>query len=196
MASAKIFNHNFFSKPNLLNSYWAGFIAADGCIDDTKYSKKLKITLAHKDRNHLFRLKKYINYSGKIYRHQFSVIELVSNKLCEDLRKNFNITPRKSLTLKPPKGLTKRQTLAYIIGYIDGDGYIGVIDNTKRIKILGTKFVLNWIRKQLLQHEKQLTDVKKYDKNVYTFYIYGKKASNITKLLNSIKVPKLKRKWR
>ncbi len=27
-------NNNFFSVPNTINSYWAGFIAADGCVSE------------------------------------------------------------------------------------------------------------------------------------------------------------------
>jgi len=38
-------NHNYFSEVTLENSYWAGFIAADGCI--TK--NYVKIMIAQKD---------------------------------------------------------------------------------------------------------------------------------------------------
>ena len=29
-------DYDYFAVPNVQNSYWAGFIAADGCIDDVK----------------------------------------------------------------------------------------------------------------------------------------------------------------
>ena len=46
-------NDNFFEKTDVLNCYWAGFIAADGCIIEGKKQNQLSIGLAKKDFNHL-----------------------------------------------------------------------------------------------------------------------------------------------
>ena len=43
-------NHDFFTVPNKLNSYWAGFIAADGCVTGKHI---LAIKLSEKDKEHL-----------------------------------------------------------------------------------------------------------------------------------------------
>jgi hypothetical protein len=45
------FDENFFEVPNLLNCYWAGFIAADGNI--SKNNKKFSIQIGDKDFIHL-----------------------------------------------------------------------------------------------------------------------------------------------
>ena len=46
-----IFDENFFGIPNLINSYWAGFLAADGNIRTNK--KSLSLQISDKDFEHI-----------------------------------------------------------------------------------------------------------------------------------------------
>ena len=64
----------------------------------------------------------------------------------EGLGNNFNIVPRKSLILRPLNNLTNEFSKNFIRGYVDGDGWIIKNTNTKRIGILGTKEMLEWIK--------------------------------------------------
>lgn len=121
-------NTDFFSKPNLLNSYWAGFIAADGHISQ---DNGVIIALAIKDIEHLEKFKACIEYSGQIrrYKHNTSYgklnycrVSVYAKKLCQDLGKNWKIVPNKTKTLEFPSGMDKDVVMAYILGYIDGDG--------------------------------------------------------------------------
>ena len=204
-------NENFFSKPNLLNSYWAGFIAADGGIS-AKSSKKvtrLIIKLQRRDKKLLYKFKKDINFTGPIKDREYylsydrtrisavSVLEINSEKICADLKKNFNIIPNKSLVLKPPKQLTEKQILAYIVGYIDGDGCVSLIDNALRLNILGTKTTLFFIHKLLTKKlnliHKSLPIVKR--KNIYSYTIYGHNAKTTILFLKNNFKSILNRKW-
>lgn len=196
-------NHNFFSKPNLLNSYWAGFIAADGCIVDATKYLRLTIQLSRKDHNLLEKLKKDLKYTGpirktKVNNYNISRLDIGSIKLCNDLKKNFNITPRKSLTLKPPKGLTKKQALAYVTGYLDGDGCVA-LQNTKPILILvGTKNFLIWCHETLFKNSsflfKKIPLIKQ--KNIFRYTLYSDKANYALSKLNKNFKSTLNRKWR
>jgi hypothetical protein len=56
-------NTAYFSEPTIRNSYWAGFIAADGCLTR---KGALRIALSIKDREHLEKLKSELNFSGPI----------------------------------------------------------------------------------------------------------------------------------
>ncbi|KKM14075.1 hypothetical protein LCGC14_1709790, partial [marine sediment metagenome] len=47
-------NHSVFSKPNAKNCYWAGFLAADGCVVSKK--TQVEVELQYKDRAHLEKL--------------------------------------------------------------------------------------------------------------------------------------------
>ena len=149
------FNASYFSEPNLENSYWAGFIAADGCILDKQRGQlTLSIGLKSTDREHLIKLQSVIG-AGGIYEHdhydkRVNKIRrrvdylLPSDVICKDLMDNFNIYPRKSLTHEPPD-LEGSLAHAFIAGYIDGDGYYGGGNNRPNFYIVGTADFLSWI---------------------------------------------------
>lgn len=195
------FIENFFSKPNLINSYWAGFIAADGCINDKRHGQKqIRIGLADKDISILKRFKRDIEFTGEVKVRKNSVnLDITSNKLCLDLKNNFNITPRKSLTLKPPKNLTKNCEAAFIIGMIDGDGYIRSYRKNKlRLSLVGTYEELFFVHRFLLKLNKNLifNQLPIYKKdNVYIYELYSTKAEILLRYLYKLNIQKLNRKW-
>jgi transposase len=134
------YNHSFFKEINEHSLYWAGFIAADGCVKEqknhsnlgkTNYSKILNITLSSKDHEHLEKFAKAINYTGNISKNTYldreklrscSEISLCSQEMFEDLAR-FNIIPRKTLVLKFPEWLIEHPLVHHFIrGYNDGDG--------------------------------------------------------------------------
>lgn len=150
-------NDNYFSIPSEENSYWAGFIAADGCI----MGNKLSISLSSKDSDQLELFRKhtccessirfYKNNTGKEYCN----LSTYSSKVVNDLDNNFNITERKTFTLEPPNISKEDHIDYYIKGYIDGDGCVSLC-NLKRglninIQITGTKCLLEWINKRFSQ---------------------------------------------
>ena len=88
---------NFFNKPNIINCYWAGFIAADGCITG-RNKNKLYIGLSSKDKQHLEVFKKTICFDGPILENiikrgdkefHTSTISITSQKIADDLYKNL-----------------------------------------------------------------------------------------------------------
>src|SRR3990167_5826866 len=58
------YDENFFEIPNILNCYWAGFIAADGCV--SKNNNRITIELDGKDKNHLIQFKNDVKFSGEV----------------------------------------------------------------------------------------------------------------------------------
>jgi hypothetical protein len=214
-------NENYFEEKSLQACYWAGFIAADGCIfiDKTNRNrqKRLQIMLSIKDENHLINFKNAINYNGIISKHisenqhflndriikNGEMVSLIisSDKLCNDLSSIFNIHSQKSLTHEPPIGLTEEQELAFIIGYIDGDGSIYLIN--KKLKypigfnILGTELFLTW----LLSKIKSLCGItinvraKLPLSKIYKIAGNGKFTYDFMTYLEKIPVQKLNRKW-
>lgn len=192
-------NEKYFSKPNIENCYWAGFIAADGCI--TK-DNSLSITLSIKDIDHLKTFKNKIKYTGKIKvyardKKQYCRIEIFNKYIVKDLLTNFKITRRKTFTLKPPNLKNKNHIKSFIIGYIDGDGHIGIHKNIFYISVYGTKSVVTWIRKYFLKFslEKSSSQIHK-TKNTYYIGFANKKAETIYQSFVNIKNNKLKRKWK
>lgn len=191
------FKENFFKKPTLENSYWAGFIAADGCIYKSKSGKReLLIGLAEVDKDHLLKFKSAIGAgninnsvnttAGKGYVQ--SKYQLYSDDVCQDLENLFGIVERKSLILEPPN-LNGDLALAYIAGYIDGDGCYTHTNNTPRLTITGTRDVLLWISKQFNKEKEP-----KLYKKIYNLYYNGPDAIEAWNSYRALDVPFLERK--
>jgi hypothetical protein len=186
-------NDNYFSVINNKNSYWAGFIAADGCI--TK--KCVKIMLSIIDIELLKQFKNDISYTGPLYidnKRKRCSIEFGSQKIINDLKCIWNIVEKKSLILNPPLGeLNQINILSYIRGFLDGDGSIYTEKNSNylRIQFVGTLKLLTWIKENL----KLKSSITKY-KNIHRLRYSGKNALEIYKKLFNLETFILKRKWK
>ncbi len=198
-------NYGYFSVPDLENSYWAGFIAADGNVRDSKDS--IRIKLSGSDSQHLEAFKRYCGSTSPVRDSYNGLKKYASLEIHgvpqwrDDLRKNFNITPRKSLTLQPPNHLSLKQSLAFIAGYIDGDGCIFKEQPPTGhlrlgVQITGTYEILCWIKAlfdKIAPSEYQAS--VRCVGRVYSYKIVGKKAELILEALLQIATPKLERKW-
>ena len=199
-------NDGFFCHPNKINSYWAGFLAADGAL--TPERNNVRLGISTKDENHLENFKSDIDFNGPIrYSNDLCVLEVYSKQWRESLEKNFHVTPRKTFTLTFPKGLSSMSTLAFIAGYIDGDGCIGTYKNTNgqsdklydmpSISVIGTRditericFVVNDV---CGSNERSSRPFRR--KNVYQYSFYGKRAKAFAEIMRKLNVPLLDRKW-
>lgn len=191
----------FFAKPTPLNSYWAGFIAADGCVR----GNRLEIGLAAKDADHLARFASDTGYTGSL-RHAGGrcTIQICCRSYVDDLARNFNVTPRKSLTLAPPNIKTGAEVRAFITGVIDGDG--SITENRygkyirQRITIYGTAEMLEWIRYHFDQWSppgaRQPSNVRRVRGNrLHAYSITAGRAVAVGSALREVDVPRLARKW-
>lgn len=163
------FNEDFFSIPNESNSYWAGFIAADFHLREwagKRRTYQLSCSLSVKDAILLERFLKDIGHlSGVKTRRRIrkgtelftAEVTIYSKKMFEDLASNFNIEPgKKSNRLNPPKNLDRKNRLAFITGYIDGDGWLQYNKKGLNLGVCGTYEVVYWIKSSL---ENELQDM-------------------------------------
>lgn len=137
-------------------AYWLGFIYADGYISKTEGSKNhqylFEVQLAEKDKFHLEKLKTFFNSKKDLIRHNRKVkdkdyisyrLSRQNKHLWESLY-NKGVTSRKSLILEFPtiEQVPKELQLAFIRGYVDGDGciatnyakdlvYLGLVGSSK-----------------------------------------------------------------
>jgi hypothetical protein len=200
-------NHNFFSTPNELNSYWAGFIAADGNVKSD--CSCLSIKLSIKDIVHLKKFKKDIKSDGLIrVFNQVSFgktvkcceLSIYSQQIIEDLKKVFNITSKKTFSLMPPYIIKYSYKISYICGIIDGDGSICCVKNKNnklnyRIVILGNENIILWTKSTISERIAINNNTIGKKKKIYFLQINGKNCINFFNFVSSIKLPLLKRKW-
>lgn len=117
-------NENAFDDYSEESCYWAGFLAADGCVD-TK--NRVRIMLKYDDLNHLVKFKEFLKSTHTIStntdKYNRCSFELTSQHLCEILSFNYGIIPNKTDKLKFRK-LPNKYMSHYLRGYFDGDGSI------------------------------------------------------------------------
>jgi len=194
-----VFNHDSFEKFTPDSCYWAGFIAADGCISkQSDRQNRLMIELSDKDTKHLENFSDYLQrVPNKIYKRTttrngtlcpLASINVCSNKISENLSDNFNIGPAKSFTLIPPKNIPDAFISHYIRGFMDGDGHVGCSKNAaqKKQKRLifysASKDILEWI----LCHIETYTDNSATIHKMGTLYRLGFYGQRTTTILNWI----------
>lgn len=147
-------NKVYFSNYSNRSAYWAGFINADGHIENyvPKGRKlpnyKLKFTIGEKDKEHIKKLCIDLGYPETSLKNGFSSIRGKINKnvkfstsikqICIDLIKNFNIIDggNKSCYERFPN-IPKEYMRDYIRGYFDGDGCVSVYSKIPQITIVG-----------------------------------------------------------
>jgi hypothetical protein len=202
-------NETFFDILTNENSYWAGFIAADGYLSESK--RTLNVNLSLKDKNHLEILKQQLNPDFKIkdYRHICSLnnkeqiscrFAIVSDKIIADLKKNWGLHQAKTFTLEFPSHLNLESKKSFLSGYIDGDGSINIIENKNnkiQLSICGNYKFLLGVRSFLKEEIGiELNNNIYKSRGIYTFATNGTPAVKILDFLYDEKLPIMKRKWK
>lgn len=108
------------------------------------------------------------------------------------------------MTLLPPNINNYNYVLAYIIGYIDGDGCICTYLQKKKypyieVSVVGTKELTGWIYK-FVKNKMKIGNVRpsrqvRKDKNYFVFKMYGRSACCFVERAIKLRTPKLERKW-
>ena len=114
-------NPRVFKEDTKESNYWAGFIAADGCVDS---KGRVRLYLQLSDIEHLKKFARFVGSTHTINenptRNRCS-IEFTCSAMVLDLQR-WNITPNKSITYSPPTGLKYQKD--FLRGLFDGDGTI------------------------------------------------------------------------
>ena len=193
----------FFNVPNKLNSYWAGFLAADGNVDS---KSRLRVCLNAKDQQHLENLRNDLQFTGPIRTHtnntgykksRMSVLEVCcSGQLIDDLACNFGVTPNKTLTLLPPHDLSRLNSFAFCLGLVDGDGSVYSSSGRLYIELLGTEGIVCFARSVFGEVlEDTITSSVCSRGKVFRLTFSGQKALKVKEKALAMGLPLLQRKW-
>lgn len=210
------FDHHFWSIPTPLNSYVAGFIAADGHL--CKNVHGFQIALAAKDMDVLHRFKSYFKYTGDI--RPFTKLTEDGRILsygwlaiygCKqwyvDLERNFGVVSQKTYRIRPPNLDSDYLRLCFLMGYMDGDGSITVKKSGSHtftvcscslaiiefIKEMISKYFPLSLYQKHTRVRKEVRVTKRGNCHILTYV--GIRAMSIVEALRGIDVPRLARKW-
>jgi hypothetical protein len=214
-----VYSTDFFETPNPINSYIAGFLAADGSIRlSDKQAPVLVLSLSAKDLSHLEIIKSKLQYTGPIYDHtnhrtkgghgMMTLQISVSEEYTKHLADNFGVTPRKTYRLEPP-ALDYINSLCYLIGLIDGDGCVHITPDRIEASISfvsSSEVAVKWIKNTIDQIDipspragRTVNITPKYGGNAFTIRYQGLKAIGLIKIAQKLKhqfhIPLLDRKW-
>jgi predicted HTH domain antitoxin len=123
-------DENVFSVYNPESVYWAGFIAGDGCVfshglSNSTINNSLNVGLSSVDESHLIKLQKFLKYDGVLYEGKNKIALNVNNrKICEDLKKYYNITNNKTEIYSPPNTIPSDLEKYFVLGLLDSDGHV------------------------------------------------------------------------
>lgn len=153
-------DNEYFSRQNLANYperfVIIGFIAADGCISDTKKGQAtLCFNIAQKDQLALEIINQEIAGEERkisaITKTNSCIITFPSDEICSDLSK-FNIVPRKTSTYTLPR--LKSIAMKYFLrGYFYGDGCISGKGSHQVCMFIGTRAFIQELHSYLLVHD-------------------------------------------
>lgn len=118
------YNVSFFDKYNYSSCYWAGFIAADGCVRSGRDTLHIKLSIT--DLNHLEKFKKAIGYEGRVHpKGDYCFIDVSGKWFPRALFDRYAITRRKTERVIVPS-IPDKYINSFLRGFFDGDGCISV----------------------------------------------------------------------
>jgi len=187
------YNIRFFDYYNKESCYWAGFIAADGCVRATRATVSIHINKI--DAEHLRKFCVCIGYTGGFVddtKNNSIAVHVNGNWFPPALLANFDIGTHKSKRLCFPPKLPHKYAKEFIRGVFDGDGSIGVRSYGKNnqfklltFSVVGTREMLEGIRLLLLKEvgiyckSKNTEGVVRKTGNIYSLSFAGRNALRI-----------------
>lgn len=191
--------------------YWAGFIMADGSFSYPH--GRFQMTLASKDRKHLSKLARLFHTSISVGNNNGfpnCSIKVMHRSVFQGIKKKYDFRPHK--TTNPPRRFASNDDLflAFLIGFIDGDGHIrrvtGRTDCAIHIKVHATwQRVLNYFHRRVYRIAKIKTRKNVHGNKFATINKAGYAKISFTDMRivvflkrksKELKVPYLARKWK
>lgn len=200
-----IWDFDFFERRTELSSYWAGFLMADGNINNK--GNIMALVIQERDLQHLYDFCDHIKLDrNAVYKDSGSNaygIHLNNKNLGRQLEL-WGIIPRKSKNFHEPYFLYDNPHLIcnFLRGWIDGDGSVYRYGRSARIRVSsGNKESLEWFTRALeyigYDGYSSISEVKseKYPGN-YILYIGG--VLQVAKVCQVLQVDDrfcMERKW-
>ena len=199
-------NHACFSINGAKSYYWAGFLAADGCLYMLN-GRSFLVAVSSADVEHMMKLATWLGDGNLIRRYSHPTaygttngarVAFASKQVFGDLCGRFSLCPNKSHVLVPPQLEVVDLIHHFVRGYFDGDGHI-LTGVTRGVGFSGTHAMLSWIKSILCEQCGAGDPQIVADKSIFSLRFGGRKqSSRIIEWLyrDSDESMRLERKWR
>jgi len=214
------YNVKYFDTPTLESCYWAGILQTDGCLARRRNYVTIIWGCSSKDRPHMELFRSHIGSTHPI-KEQVKKCQLsIKNSEKEHshcriafegafewanaLKAHFGFDHNKTLRTSPPALPSLQYKLAYLKGFIDGDGCITYSNQSGAISIgfCGVnRELLIWIKDFVdglnLPKGRPFTRLvqQKRGEACYYWAVSGLQAAVLHELLIRVPTPQLARKW-
>lgn len=192
-------DHTCFDHWNEKTAYILGFILADGyIIHNPTYSNSLQIELHEKDINILEKIKKYMDYRGKIFRkdtrNPHVAFQCNNVHIIEQLISKGIPAKNKSYVATFPDNVPGQYVKDVCRGLIDGDGWSTFDGKQYKLGLCGSYQVVSAV-KNLFPYDCSSNSIRQSSEHCWNFIITGYKAWNIADWLYGTATIFLDRKY-
>ena len=169
-------NHSKFDELTEESLYWAGFIAADGCIQKPRVqSPTMSIALSIVDIRHLEKIKGFLESGHTITKYYNKVVKTDTPNACRFSVGSTQICNRlEELGVKGPE-LSDDVAMSrdFWRGVVDGDGHLAKRTNTAGLSLVGFPYILEPYQR-FLRYELNIESTIKPHSSIYKIDINGK----------------------
>lgn len=198
-------DEQFFKRESKITAYWCGFLMADGNISfaSKAATHRVSLTLAEKDKDHLVKYCQDVQIPIKHIRYNHGTksnsVGITGDESSTAIPlKKWGVIPRKSYVYQEPKILNQELILPYIVGIIDGDGYIRVGKKNNEITIACNKDFAPWLIENLRLFDTTFNKISIYNGTDYMKVVRFGSKKTMTGIYNQVidmGIPYLSRKW-
>jgi len=208
---------SFINVKQQLFFYWLGWMLADGCIYHKRRDNRNRgvsaILTVHRNDNHILEFFRDIIYPQQkihvVKKNNCNRLDLSIPRHVAMELETWGLIPNKTYEFKITSNLqhlSDDQFCQFLIGFIEGDGSIGILNlksrktirKVPRVRICsGSQVLIEWLRERITQFN--IPPRKIYTKPRSKYYaayeIAGSDAIKLYKILITYKYKLLNRKW-
>jgi hypothetical protein len=208
-------DEQFWSVPNPINCYYAGWIAADGSLQNAK-RQTLSLVCEITDEPQLKAFVAACGWTGNLQyilkkspKGPNEAIHCIARiSACKrwnaDLQRVFNLAQNKTYRLAPPYLGSDYLMFCYLIGLLDGDGTVSISKTKSQLHIAygsASARIVEWV--QSFVEEKIPFQIRSKPQRIahllnggyHHYVVRGLRAVKLVELARRMSIPRFARKW-
>jgi hypothetical protein len=208
-------NEEFWTTPNPINCYYAGWIAADGSLQNVK-RQTLSLACEITDEPQLKAFVAACGWTGDLQyilkkspKSDNEAIHCAARiSACKqwnaDLQRVFNLAQNKTYRLAPPFLGSDYLMFCYLIGLLDGDGAVSISKTNNQLHIAygsASARIVEWV--QSFVEEKIPFQIRSKPQRIahllnggyHHYVVRGLRAVKLVELARRMSIPRFARKW-